>query len=157
MISFQKEHAHFTYRASGVVLHEGDVLLNRNASDEHYVLPGGRCEMMENSRQTLQREFREELGVEVSVGRLLWVVEYFFRIGEVEYHRLEFFYEVQLPESHPLFIKERVHQGIEKSVSILFEWHPVDLLAETPLYPTFLRQGLQSLPESTEHLLHDER
>ncbi|PWK14352.1 NUDIX domain-containing protein [Tumebacillus permanentifrigoris] len=38
-------------------------------------LPGGRVDILEPSNVTIVREFAEELGVEVQVDRLLWVVE----------------------------------------------------------------------------------
>ena len=49
-------------RAAGVIIHNNNVLAHKNVNKDHYAIPGGRIEIGENSRQTLNREIREELG-----------------------------------------------------------------------------------------------
>ena len=71
--------ARFNYRVGGVALHRGWILLNRSPREDFWYLPGGRIAMGETAAQALKREIREELGVPVRVGPLLWLVENFFR------------------------------------------------------------------------------
>ncbi|MGG1661151.1 NUDIX hydrolase [Brevibacillus sp. NRS-1366] len=144
----------FNHRIVGVAIHEGQVLLHRKVTDDFWALPGGRAELMEPSAQTIQREFAEELGVEVSVNRLLFVVENFFDFEGVPHHELSFYYLVTIEGTPSLFDQEREHVGIEQDVALVFRWFPVDSLEEIPLYPTFLRSALRLLPTAIEHIVH---
>lgn len=51
----------------GIVTIDGEVVLVRNEREE-WELPGGRPDVGETERETLAREVREELGVDVEVG-----------------------------------------------------------------------------------------
>jgi ADP-ribose pyrophosphatase YjhB (NUDIX family) len=59
--------------ASGLIVRDGKVLLIRRGKDpyrDHWSLPGGGIERGEKIRDTVQREVREETGLEVDVGRV---------------------------------------------------------------------------------------
>jgi A/G-specific adenine glycosylase len=55
----------------GVLIHEGRILVTRRRVDQTYSgkleFPGGKVEVDEDERQALRREFKEELGVDISV------------------------------------------------------------------------------------------
>ena len=78
MVAFDKEQAHFNYRVAGVAIHNGRILLDRNSRNTYWVLPGGHPEMMEPMADALRREVHEEIGADVEVVRLLWILENFF-------------------------------------------------------------------------------
>ncbi len=163
MISFERGGTRFNYRVAGVCIHEGAVLLNRAGDhdgwQDSWFLPGGRCEMLEHSPDALRREFREELGIEVRIERLLWIVENFFTHDGKEWHSLGLYHQVSLPEDCIYLEKERTYSGIEDNgVRLMFRWFLLDSLHETPLYPTFLRDTLAVLPSTPQHIIHrDER
>jgi 8-oxo-dGTP pyrophosphatase MutT (NUDIX family) len=56
--------------AKGVVLEDGRVWLRKNEWGK-WELPGGRMDLDEQPEQTVVRELREELGLEVSVKQLV--------------------------------------------------------------------------------------
>lgn len=62
--------------AAGVLFAGGRVLLCRRAASARYALqwefPGGKVEIGETPSEAIAREIREELGVEASIGALLW-------------------------------------------------------------------------------------
>ena len=68
----------FSFRVAGVAYGPSGVLLQRVAGSDHWLLPGGRVEMLEPSREALAREIQEELGARPRVGLLLWIIESFF-------------------------------------------------------------------------------
>jgi ADP-ribose pyrophosphatase YjhB (NUDIX family) len=76
MISFDSGGNRFNFRAAGVAARpsDGRFLLHRTVRDPFWTLPGGRCELGETGAEALAREMREELGVAVQVGRLLFVL-----------------------------------------------------------------------------------
>lgn len=55
--------------ARGVVAQAGHVLLCRSLAKGYFYLPGGHVELGETAREALAREFLEETGLSVSVGR----------------------------------------------------------------------------------------
>ena len=60
--------------SAALIFHDGKLLITRRHSDAHlgglWEFPGGKREPDETFEQCLAREIREELGVEISVGKL---------------------------------------------------------------------------------------
>ncbi len=154
MLSFERDGRRFNHRVVGVALHEGRVLLHRAEHDDFWALPGGRVEFMEPSAEALHREMQEELGVEVQVERLLWVLENFFVYRATEFHEVGLYYLMRLPPASPLLRVEGDFYGTEGDLTLIFRWFPLDTLETLPLYPTFLRDALLALPEQIIHLVH---
>jgi len=61
--------------AAGLVFREGKLLITQRHAGAHlgglWEFPGGKCEPDESFEQCLERELREELGIEVVVGELV--------------------------------------------------------------------------------------
>ena len=87
--------------AAAVVFREGRVLLTQRKQGSHlagaWEFPGGKVEPDEDPRDTVVRELREELGVDLHVGDILDVA--FHRYPEKSV--LLLFYEAALTESSP--------------------------------------------------------
>lgn len=154
MITFQRGNARFDQRAAAVAMHDGHVLLHRSENDDFWSLPGGRCEMTEPAREAIRREMREELGTDVRVERLLWVVENFFQWPGVHCHELGLYFLVDLGPDFAHYDVSETFEGHEEGLRLYFRWFPVGGLGALRLYPTFLRQGLAALPASTEYVVH---
>lgn len=58
----------------GIVENEkGEILLVKNSYTQQYTVPGGQVEVGENLIDALKREFKEETGASITVGRLICV------------------------------------------------------------------------------------
>ena len=164
MISVLVDGMRFNFRAAAVIIHDGHVLLHRAAYEDFWSLPGGRVEAGEASAATVARELAEELGpsLDACVGRLLWVMENFFRYEGVQSHELGMYYLVTLGASSPYLAKDQAFDGLEddlplhegERVRLIFQWFPLAALASVPLYPTILRARLGDLPTTIEHVTH---
>ncbi|MCL6580416.1 MAG: NUDIX domain-containing protein [Firmicutes bacterium] len=159
MISFSQGGTLFNYRVAGVAYRDDGlggrrVLLHRSAKDDFWCLPGGRCELLEASREAVRREMREEIGVEVEVGRLLWVVEAFFADpeGKNPCHELCFYYRIELPADF-LRTAGETFGGRDGDLELLFRWFSVRDVPELNLVPPFLRERLPAPPGSVEHIV----
>jgi ADP-ribose pyrophosphatase YjhB (NUDIX family) len=110
--------------------------------------------MGESAAVTVQRELREELEIDAQVRRLLWAVDNFFEWNGVRWHELALYFLIDLPPNCPLCSRTDPFPGIEDKLKLWFKWHPVAAMESVPLYPTFLRAGLQSLPGSAQYIAH---
>ena len=80
-ILFKTEEWVFSYRVAGICVRNGNVLLQKPVNDAAYAFPGGHVTLGESNEETLIREFKEEIGVDIRVGELKWVAEIFFPWG----------------------------------------------------------------------------
>lgn len=157
MVAFDKPKVRFNYRVAGVAIHNGRVLLDRNTRNDYWVLPGGHPDMMESMVAALQREMYEEIGVHVSVVRLLWVVENFF-VKKKPVHELSFFFLIALDPTSNMLQSDGPFYGEEYENQLIYQWHPIeeDGLLQLPLYPRFLASSLNNLPASPQHIVFDD-
>jgi ADP-ribose pyrophosphatase YjhB (NUDIX family) len=155
MIRFEEENNCFNYRVVGIAVHQDSVLLHQAEGDSFWAFPGGRGEFGETAEQTLKREMIEELGVEIEIVRLLWVVENFFTYAGKQYHELAFYFLMQLPAECKYLESPGPFRGEEKGVELIFKWFPREpaVLSDLPLLPSFLQTSLQELPESVQHVI----
>jgi len=151
MICFTVGTQRFNHRVAAIIIHDGRVLIHRRVQDDFWALPGGRIELGESSCRSLQREMREELGVDVTVERLLWIMENFFDFDDLAFHEVAMYYLVSLPEDAAILAADRM-AGMEDDCPLVFEWFPIDALEDVPLYPQVLRTALRKLPATTQHL-----
>ncbi len=145
----------FQMRVAGLAFRNGHVLVHRATHEKFWTFPGGRAEMGEQSMETLSREMVEELGVDVSVERLLWVVENFFRYEGKDWHELGFYYLMELPESFPFDEDEIVHRVQDGKNPLEFRWVKATKHALTALDipPYFIAGEIENLPTSTQHIV----
>jgi ADP-ribose pyrophosphatase YjhB (NUDIX family) len=162
MLTFDQDNARFNYRVAGIAIDGDHVLIHRAEDESFWTMPGGRVEMREPSDIALCREMVEELGVEVTIERLLWVVENFFEYGGMHCHELAFYYLMTVPPGRRRADGESF-DGLEEffegapGVRLHFRWHPIAKLDELEILPSFLPEGLADLPEHVEHLVHVDR
>ena len=158
MITFDSHDTRFTYRVAAIALHDGHVLLHRSEADDFWSLPGGRCEMMEPAAEAIAREMHEELGVAVTVERLIWIVENFFIFDGVPCHELGLYHLVGLPDEPSLLDKSATLEGRgEGPLRLFFRWFPLAATPDLRIYPTFLRTALRQIPAGVEHIVHHDR
>jgi 8-oxo-dGTP pyrophosphatase MutT (NUDIX family) len=136
----------FNPRVSAVVLRGDSVLLHRAERDAFWALPGGRIEPGEFAEDALVREIMEELGLEARAGRLLWLVENFFRYGGTSFHEFGFTFLTDVTGLGP----EDEFRGLEPH--LIFRWFDVGSLDGVDFRPAALKEGMRRIPESPQHL-----
>ena len=155
MLTFKQGGCRFNYRVAGVAFRDDEVLLHRHAEDDFWALPGGRVEMRETSEIALVREMQEELGVDVEVTRLLWVVENFYQYDDQPYHELAFYYLLALPAGCKPLAEREQFDGCEPDY--FFRWFKLTELPSLRVLPEFLVEGLGALPDHTMHIVHRDK
>lgn len=150
-ILLKTENTVFSYRVAGICVQNGRVLLQTAAGDTAFAFPGGHVAFGETSAETLIREFKEEMGAEISVGELKWVAEIFFPWGSKPCHQICLYYEVALHS--PEIPQEGAFPGKE---NLEFHWVPMEGLSELEVYPTNVRELLDRLGEGVQHFVYRE-
>lgn len=121
------------HRIAGIYARGGQILLvkHRKAGREYYLLPGGGQEIGESAVEAVTREWKEELSLDVKVGRFLFC-------GESVPH-----------ESRRTQVFQIVFQidAIEGSIDVKregalagYDWIPIHALDEIAFFPDCLEQ-----------------
>ncbi|WFU00954.1 NUDIX hydrolase [Rhizobium sp. CB3171] len=148
-------HARYQMRVAGLGFREGHVLVHRAVHEPFWTFPGGRAEIGETSQETLRREMMEELGVDVVVGRLLWMVENFFHYERRDWHELGLYYVMDIPRGFPFRPEEIVHRIQDGDNHLEFKWVPAtrEALVALDIPPYFIADEIESLPITARHLV----
>lgn len=150
-VVFHTDIALFNYRVAGIWIKNGHVLLHRDVNEKNWSLPGGRVKMAEDSTLSIKREFQEELGLDIKIERLAWVVENFFEYKGKDVHEMGLYYLVtQKNESFELNMSPFYGNEGER---LIYRWTPLEELQKIQLYPEFLRTDLATISLSTEHII----
>jgi len=137
-ILFKTEDFVFSYRVGGILIRDGKILLQK-PKDDDYAIIGGHVASFETTAETLKREFKEELHVDIEVEKLLAVGEIFFPWGKKPCHQLAMYYKVKLADEQSIPL-EGIFSGYDEldnqRYDLDFCWVPLDEL----------RNGLQVYP-----------
>lgn len=141
-------------RAGGIIIHSNKVLTHKDDNKEHYALPGGRIEVGENSKKTIKREIKEELGKEIEVQDYLATIENFFVMNDKKYHELYFLYRIEFKDEEDRKIIQTM-KNIEGKDYLHYEWLDLNEIDQYNLLPACLKDVLKS-KKFPVHLINDE-
>lgn len=135
--------------AAKAIIIENEKLLaikKKNDQGAFYVLPGGGQELEESLSDALIRECREELGVEIIVGRLVCVRDYIAKnhpatgFEKKRPHKVDFFFSAQMKKKNL-----QVFSPVEPdSEQVAIEWIPIAKIEEFNVFPQVLRKIIKS-------------
>ena len=151
-LTFKTENGIFNYRVCAIITHGNKLLAMKNNNTPYYFLPGGRVALHETPDNAIKRELREELGINAKIVRPLWFAQTFFVEDECKekFHELCVYYLVDVSDTdlvnHEKFI------GLETKNNEVFEWLSIASLNEQYLYPLFIKERINNLPEHFEML-----
>ncbi len=166
---FRDDGTTFLVRVGGVAVADGRVLLHRTPHEEFWSLPGGRLQVGETAAEGLHREMLEEIGADVEVGDLLWVVENFFehtpldRVthdpGHMSHHEVGLYLAMSLPDA---FTGRDAWTGVElegtpDEFELEFRWFPQSEVAAMDVRPAVIKSGLAGdLPPGVRSVVNRE-
>ena len=94
----------------GIVKKDNKILVSKGydktKNETFYRSIGGGIEFLENSKDALKREFKEELNIDINVGEFLGISENIFTYNGKNAHELILFYNVGIND---LDYKEKYH------------------------------------------------
>jgi len=130
--------------AKALIIRERRLLLThcRDETGDWYALPGGGQEPEETLADCVARECREELGVDVRVGALLFVRDHIVANHDFSYvheapHQVEHLFACEVPGDY------EPSSGAEPdSAQIGVAWLGLEELRAARVYPSWLREVL---------------
>jgi ADP-ribose pyrophosphatase YjhB (NUDIX family) len=149
----------FNFRTNGILVHNGKVLIQRSNEDVEYAVPGGQVAWGETSAEALVREFKEEMGADISADRLIWVEESFWKWGNKDAHSICHYYLVSLKD--PSQIPEKgTFTSLDTDASrLIFQWIDIKQLKKSPditVYPLYLKDKITGISDGIEHFIYHE-
>ena len=147
-ITFRTEEGNFNYRVCAVILQDGKLLAMRDERSPYSYLPGGRVRLHETMEDAVVREVREELGIDASILRPLWLNQGFFveDVSGEKYHELCLYFLMDISATDLCARGETFTQQEGNRVHV-FRWLPIESLKDEYLYPLFIKKKIFDLPE----------
>lgn len=128
----------FVCRSCAVVMNEDKILFQKRSKDKFWALPGGKIEVLETTKEALERELKEELGIEdITVGDIISVNENFFKWNGKDVHQYIFTHKVTFNDSKYNDI-EGIFNGAEEGKDVIFTWIKKEDLYNTPIKPDYV-------------------
>ena len=129
-------------RSTGIIIHNGKVLVHRNVNSDHYALVGGRVEIGENSASTLKREIKEEMGKEIEITGYVSTIENFFEMKDSKYHEIMFVHRAEFVDDEDKKIEYTI-KNIEGEDYLQYEWIEINKIDEYPIVPKAIKEILK--------------
>lgn len=157
-ILYKEQDLVFSYRVGGILIHDGNILLQKPAGEDYSII-GGHVARMETTKETLRREFAEELHANVDVGDLMAVGEVFFPWGTRPCHQIALYYRITLQEDSSVPLEGSFHGYDDldhQRMNLEFVWVPLEKLPEITVYPPELIPHILSGSRETKHFVSDQ-
>ena len=123
--------------AKALVINDGKMLAIKikDSDGEFYIMPGGGQDTDESLADCVCREVREEVGIQIECGELLFVIE---GIHGERFHRVDLVFNCKYIDC----IKDAVLCGDTNQIG--FDWLDISTLNVQPLYPSKLRRQIMN-------------
>ena len=152
MISIEEDEARFSGRAGAIIYNEDKTKILLENQGRFYRFPGGRIDVHEDSKTSIERELLEELNLKTDLN-LKYIVEMFIKSPKTKYHEIGFYFVTQ--------IKENLIENNFKSLDgdSYFMWIPIDDLNQYNMLAKPIKDKVMNNEINTnvlEHLVYRE-
>ena len=148
----------FRYRAAGIIVEDGCVLLVGNDKENYFYSVGGGVHLGETAENAAVRECLEETGVRFEIDRLAVIHENFWN-GKGAYdeglicHEIALYFLMKPRGTKELNSNSYTRFGDKE----IMRWIPIKDLDKYKVFPTFLKEYLSSDRTDVKHFVTDER
>lgn len=98
------------------------------------------------------REYKEETGADIRVGKLLWTEECFWEWNGTQAHNIAFYYRIELADGSD--IPDTGAFAAHKDNSrVVLGWLPIEKLTDVTIYPEFIKEQIYDLDAPPQHFV----
>lgn len=154
-IQFEKNDMIFNYRVAIIIKNGDKILVQKNDKVNHYTLPGGRCELGENSINTGIREFKEETGINITLRKEVGMIENFFvsSFNGKKYHEILMIHEYEFNDRN-LYNQTSIANIEDKQKNhLIYIWLNIDELKNTDFKPEIILDMINK--DKFQHYIFD--
>ena len=158
-ILFKEDTFVFSSRVSGILIHDGRVLVQCPPGTTEHAFIGGHVMIGETQSEALVREFMEEIHAPVTPVKLLAVGEVFIPWGRRPAHQIGLYYKVRLDDltAIPLMGSFRGYDELGgKRIDLDYKWIPLEDLPGLEIYPPDGVPFILNEPEGAAHFVYRE-
>lgn len=149
----------FSYRVGGVLIHNGKVLMQNAEGDTGYAFIGGHVAFGETTAETLVREFKEEIGADIKIEKLLMVSENFFPWDNRPCQQINLYYLISLKDETQIPL-DRNFKAIDdlgnERIELNMCWIPLEDIPNKSIYPPQAKEYIMNLPNEIVYFVYKE-
>lgn len=149
-INFTFEDMGFNYRVGAFITCRDHILLQRTNDYDFWNMVGGRVKLRESSYEAINREIKEEIGLENLNLKLFVIAENFFMWEGYKAHEMLYIFRVELPEE--LFDKFVDFKILDKQEERT-KWIHKDEIKNEHCLPKFIKD-LWNLGDGIHHIIN---
>ena len=150
---FVKGNKWFRYRAGAIIIEDGYVLFVGNERDNYLYSVGGAVHIGETAEDAVKREVFEETGAHYEIDRIAFIHENFFKGSEsldgLDCHEISIYFLMK-PNGTRNLSCNSVTQTSEREN---LHWIPVGRLGDYKAFPTFLKDKINNIGNTMEHII----
>ncbi len=145
----------FNHRVAAVIVNNNKLLAQKSTETDEYYLVGGRIAFGESSEEALIREIYEELKINITSYRPIWINECFFIDKGRKFHEVGIYYLVDITNTDFNNFDLSFETREEKRINH-YEWLDIDGIENTLLYPLFVKQEIKNLDDGLKLIVTKE-
>lgn len=153
-IQFKSDKIMFNCRVNGVCIKDNKIFLSKLKDDAYWTFVGGKVEFGEATDTAVLREYKEEVGVNLQVDKLIALIENFFDLQGQSWHQYIFFYQLR-DDNNELEFFDGERQVLDNKDGI-YKWVDLSDLDNIAIKPDCSSEILKELPQNIRHFINKE-
>lgn len=162
-ITIKEEGVRFGVRVGAIIFNKDltKIFMQRQKDNDYYMFPGGRLDLLEDTKTAMERELQEELNLREEVF-LKIISESFIQFPKGKYHELGYYFITMIDEDKYDYKDNEEYNSLdeENDGESKFRWINISELSSYNIMPNYLKEKLinneLTFDKSIEHIVYKE-
>lgn len=135
-IDIKRKDAKFKLRVSGIIIKDNKILVHKAKKFDGYCFPGGHVKLKETTKESIVREIKEEVGIDVLIEDILCIDENIYCSNGVTSQEINYYFYLKVLSNIETreFNKEEFDNGVIKIHE--FIWIPIEEYSKFTIMPS---------------------